>query len=150
MVYAIKHFRHYLYGIPFTIRTDYNALKRLQSFKQPQDQVARWLEMLAGYDYKIEHHPEKKHQNADALSRNPLPVAVPDQAVETNAVDSSEQAWLQSWTAAELQSKQEADPNLRQIQMYCSRNGTGPPNQHNKKCRVLVKLPRAYGRSGTG
>ena len=105
MVYAIKHFRHYLYRRPFTVRTDHNALKWLQSFKEPEGQVARWLGTLAGYDYKIEHRPGKKHQNVDALSRNPLPVAVPDQAVETNAVDSNDQAWLQSWTAAELQSK---------------------------------------------
>ena len=66
------------------------------------------------YDYKIEHHPGKNHQNASALSRNPLPVAVPDQAVETNAVGSSDQAWLHSWTAAKLQSKQEQDPNSGQ------------------------------------
>ena len=128
MVYAIKHFRHYLYGRPFTIRTDHNALKWLQSFKEPQGHVARWLEMLARYDYKIEHHPGKKHQNANALSRNPQPVAVPDQAVETNAVDSIERAWLQSWTAAELQSKQEADPNPRQILLW-KRNGTAQPAQ---------------------
>ena len=126
MVYAIKHFCHYLYGRPFTVRTDHNALKWLQSFKEPEGQVARWLETLAWYDYKIEHRPGKKHQNADALSRNPLPVAVPDQAVETNAVDSSDQAWLQSWTAAELQSKQEADPNLRQILLW-KQNRTAQP-----------------------
>ena len=126
MVYAIKHFRHYLYGRPFTVRTDHNALKWLQSFKEPEGQVARWLETLAQYDYKIEHRPGKKHQNADALSRNPLPVAVPDHAVETNAVDSSDQAWLQSWTAAELQSKQEADPNLRQILLW-KQNRTAQP-----------------------
>ena len=68
MVYAIKHFRHYLYGRSFTVRTDHNALKWLQSFKEPEGQVARWLETLARYDYKIEHRPGKKHQNADALS----------------------------------------------------------------------------------
>ena len=115
MVYAIKHFRHYLYGRPFTVRTDHNALKWLQSFKEPEGQVARWLETLAQDDYKIEHRPGKRHQNADALSRNPLPVAVPVQEVATNAVCSSDQAWLQSWTAAELQSKQPEYPNLRQI-----------------------------------
>ena len=128
MVYAIKHFRHYLYGRPFTVRTDHNALKWLQSFKEPEGQVARWLGTLAQYDYQIEHRPGKRHQNADALSRNPLPVAVPDQAVATNAVDSSDQAWLQSWTAAELQSKQEADPNLRQILLW-KRNQTAQPAQ---------------------
>ena len=58
MVYAIKHFRHYLYGRPFTVRTDHNALRWLQSFKEPEGQVARWLETLAQYDYKIEHRPE--------------------------------------------------------------------------------------------
>ena len=126
MVYAIKHLRHYLYGRPFTVRTDHNALKWLQSFKEPEGQVARWLETLAQYDYKIEHRPGKKHQNADALSRNPLPVAVPDQAVETNAVDSSNRVWLQSWTAAELQSKQEADPNLRQILLWKRRQAAQP------------------------
>ena len=84
--------------------------------------------MLARYDYKIEHRPGKKQQNADVLSRNPLPVAEPDQAVETNAVDSSDQAWLQSWTAAKLQSKQEADPNLRQILLW-KRNQTAQPAQ---------------------
>ena len=126
MVYAIKHFGHYLYGRPFTVRTDHNALKWLQSFKEPQGQVGRWLEMLARYDYTIEHRPGKKHQNADALSRNPLPVAVPDPAVETNAVDSSDRAWLQNWTAAELQSKQEADPNLKQILLWKWDRATQP------------------------
>ena len=120
MVYAIKHFRHYLYGRPFTVRTDHNALKWLQSFKDPEGQVARWLETLAQYDYKIEHRPGKKHQNADALSRNPLPVPVTDQVVETNAVDSGNQTWLQGWTAADMKSKQEADPNLQHdVEDWC-------------------------------
>ena len=129
MVYAIKHFRHYLYGRPFTVRTDHNALKWLQSFKEPEGQVAIWLETLAQYDYKIEHRPGKRHQNADALSRNPLPVAVPVQEVATNAVGSSDQAWLQSWTAAELQSKQAADPNLRQILVWKQNQTTQPAPQ---------------------
>lgn len=118
MVYAIKHFRHYLYGRPFTVRTGHNALKWLQSFKEPEGQVARWLEMLGQYNYQIEHRPEKKHQNVDALSRNPLPVPVTDQVIETNAVDSGKQAWLQGWTAADMQSKQEADPNLKQMLLW--------------------------------
>ena len=71
MVYVIKHFRHYLYGRPFKVRTDHNALKSYQSFKEPEGQVARWLEALALYGYTIVHRPGKKHQNADALSRNP-------------------------------------------------------------------------------
>ena len=43
MVYAIKHFSHYLYRRPFTVRTDHNALEWLQSFKHPEGQIARYL-----------------------------------------------------------------------------------------------------------
>jgi len=79
MVYVIKHFHHCLCGRPFTVRTEHNAMKWLQSFKEPEGQVARWLEMLSQYNYRIEHSPGKKHQKTDALSRNPLPVPVRDQ-----------------------------------------------------------------------
>ena len=41
IVYAITHFRHYLYGRLFAVRTDHNAFKWLQSFKGPEGQVAR-------------------------------------------------------------------------------------------------------------
>ena len=104
MVYAIKHFSHYLYGRPFTVRTDHNALKWLQSFKEPDGQVAKWLETLA---------PE-----CQCTIKEPSAVAVPVQEAATNAVCSSDQAWLQSWTPAELQSKQAEYPNLRQILLW--------------------------------
>ena len=41
------------------------------SFKEPTDQMARWLEILSQYDFKIEHRAGKQHMNADALSRIP-------------------------------------------------------------------------------
>ena len=129
MVYAIKHFRHYLYGRPFTVRTDHNALKWLQSFKEPEGQVARWLETLSQYDYKIEHRPGRKHQNADALSRNPLPVPETDQMIQTNAVDSGDSAWLQGCSAAELQTRQEADPNLNQVLLWKKNQAAQPAHQ---------------------
>ena len=47
----------------------------------------------------------------------------------TNAVSSSDQAWLQSWTAAELQSKQAADPNLRQTLLWKQNQTTQPAPQ---------------------
>ncbi len=34
--------------------------------------IARWIVKLQQYDFEIEHRHEKKHQNADALSRLPL------------------------------------------------------------------------------
>ena len=102
-------------------------------------QPARWLETLAQYNDRIEHHSGKKHQNADALSRNPLPVAVPDQVPETNAVDTSDRAWLQGWTAPDLQSEQEADPNLRQILLWRQNQAAQPAQQEVKGASQATK-----------
>ena len=66
-----RQYRHYLLGKPFKIRTDHGSLTWLLNFKEPQGQLARWLEELGQYDMKVEHRPGRKHQNADALSRIP-------------------------------------------------------------------------------
>uniref|UniRef100_A0A1X7TQZ1 Integrase catalytic domain-containing protein n=1 Tax=Amphimedon queenslandica TaxID=400682 RepID=A0A1X7TQZ1_AMPQE len=58
----------------FKLRTDHNSLKWLQSFKQPEGQLARWLEKISEYSFTVEHHPGRKHGNADTLSRK-LPVS---------------------------------------------------------------------------
>ena len=69
LVWAAQHFRPYLYGRNFTLRTDHHCLQWLHNFKEPEGQVARWLELLAEYDYSVLHRQGKQHTNADALSR---------------------------------------------------------------------------------
>ena len=73
MVLSARHFKYYLCGRPIGIRTDrhHSALQWLMTFKEPEGQVARWLEELQEYDFKIEHRPGARHSNADALSRRP-------------------------------------------------------------------------------
>ena len=71
VVHFLKHYRHYLYGQEFNVRTDHGALRWLMGFKDPQGQVARWLEVLGTYNFSIEHRAGLKHNNADALSRGP-------------------------------------------------------------------------------
>ena len=71
VVYHVKHFRCYLYGRHFTIRTDHGSLRWLHRFKEPEGQLARWLDVLAEYDYTIVCRPGVQHRNADALSRRP-------------------------------------------------------------------------------
>lgn len=53
VLHFVQHFRPYLLGRPFEIRTDHNALIWLNSFKDPSAQVARWLETLADFDYIV-------------------------------------------------------------------------------------------------
>ena len=71
VVKAVKHFHVYLYGRKFLLRTDHAALRWLLGFRQPEGQVARWIESLQQYDFTVEHRPGAKHGNADALSRRP-------------------------------------------------------------------------------
>lgn len=52
VVFAFKRFRHYLYGHKVFVRTDHSALKWVLNFKDPQGQVARWIEVLDTYEWK--------------------------------------------------------------------------------------------------
>ena len=69
VVKSIKLFRPYLYGRRFRLQTDHASLRWLCRRTEPLDQVARWLELLAEFQYTIEHRAGKNHGNADGLSR---------------------------------------------------------------------------------
>ena len=71
VVYFLQHFCQYLLSAHFTLRTDHGALMWLQKFKEPEGQLARWLEKLQEYNFTIIHRPGHKHSNADSLSCYP-------------------------------------------------------------------------------
>ena len=73
LVKAVHHFHHYLYGRQFMVRTDHSALEWLIKFRTPEGQIARWLQKLQDYDFKVLHRAGRKHGNADAMSRRPCP-----------------------------------------------------------------------------
>jgi len=64
VVKAVKHFRPYLYGRTFCLRTDHASLIWLCERVEPSSQVTRWLEILAEFFYWIEHRAGRKHGNA--------------------------------------------------------------------------------------
>ncbi|KAK3750995.1 hypothetical protein QZH41_007605 [Actinostola sp. cb2023] len=67
----VKHHRHYLQGTKFHIRTDHAPLRSILKAKEPEGQLARWIEYLSTFEFDIHHREGKKHQNADSLSRRP-------------------------------------------------------------------------------
>jgi hypothetical protein len=69
LVTFLNHFRFYLLGRFFIVRTDHNSLIWLMRFKNLEGQLARWLEAIAQFDFQILHRPGKLHGNADGLSR---------------------------------------------------------------------------------
>ena len=71
LVHFVKHYRHYLLGKQFKIRTDHNSLRWLMKTKNPEGQMARWIDALSSYQFDVEHRPGRKHSNANDLSRIP-------------------------------------------------------------------------------
>ncbi|KAM0729433.1 Retrovirus-related Pol polyprotein from transposon 297 [Formica fusca] len=70
IVWAVKHFRPYLYGTKFTIVTDHKSLVWLFNVTDPGSRLIRWRLKLEEYDYEIIHKAGTANRNADALSRH--------------------------------------------------------------------------------
>ncbi|GJV30364.1 putative reverse transcriptase domain-containing protein [Tanacetum coccineum] len=69
VVFALKIWRHYLYGTKCTVFTDHKSLQHILNQKELNMRQRHWLELLSDYDYEIRYHPGKANVIADALSR---------------------------------------------------------------------------------
>ncbi|GJV51413.1 putative reverse transcriptase domain-containing protein [Tanacetum coccineum] len=69
VVFALKIWRHYLYGESCDIFTDHKSLKYIFTQRELNMRQRRWLELLKDYDTNIQYHPGKANVVADALSR---------------------------------------------------------------------------------
>ena len=69
VVFALKIWRHYLYGESCEIFTDHKSLKYFFTQKELNMRQQRLLELVKDYDCSINYHPSKANVVADALSR---------------------------------------------------------------------------------
>ncbi|KAA3674184.1 uncharacterized protein DEA37_0001986 [Paragonimus westermani] len=90
LIHFLRHFRPYLLGKPFKVRTDHQSLQWLRNFRDPEGQVARWQERLQEYDFVCEYRRGLRHGNADALSR----VTVPSE-VNTTLLYDADTVWAE-------------------------------------------------------
>nr|GFA08962.1 putative reverse transcriptase domain-containing protein [Tanacetum cinerariifolium] len=60
VVFALKIWRHYLYGTKYTVFTDHKSLQHILDQKELNMRQRRWLELLSDYDYDILYHPGKQ------------------------------------------------------------------------------------------
>jgi hypothetical protein len=70
------HFRCYLYGKKFLIRTDHAALKYLHTFADINSRLMRWSLRLAEFEFELQHRAGTKIKHIDDLSRRVQSVTV--------------------------------------------------------------------------
>ena len=92
IVHAIDVFKPYLYGSKFTVFTDHRPLEWLMSKNEPSGRLARWALKIQEFNIEIGYRAGKHNQNADTLSRIPLPLVA---TVTFNKEDSN-------WTKDQL------------------------------------------------
>ena len=111
-----NHFLQYLLGRQFLLRTDHHSLTWLTYFKNPEGQLARWLEKLSEYSFEVVHRSGHKHNNADSLSSYPhkdttVIAAVPDSPLS-----------LFSYSSSDIRDFQLQDTDIEPVQRAKERN----------------------------
>ena len=69
LVKAVRHWRPYIWGRQFLVRTDHYSLKYLLDQRLTTIPQHTWVSKLFGYDFMVEYKPGKLNGAADALSR---------------------------------------------------------------------------------
>ena len=139
VVWAVKHFRYYLYAHHCTVFTDHEALKSLLNTPQPSGKLARWGMALQELDLKLEYRPGKANGRADALSRYPVCLLATDcvktetAAVVANVEGSRTDA--ESGEEETLSDRQHTDKQLEPILDYYEK---GELPQEEKDARELI------------
>jgi hypothetical protein len=72
IIFALKIWRHHLYGVQFDLFSDHKSLKYLFDQKDLNMRQRRWMEYLKDFDFNLNYHPGKANVVADALSRKAL------------------------------------------------------------------------------
>ncbi|GBM01726.1 Retrovirus-related Pol polyprotein from transposon 297 [Araneus ventricosus] len=118
-----QHFHHYLYGQKLLLRTVHVSLRWLLNFKEPEGQIARWIQRLQEYDFEIQHRKGTSRGNADALPRRPCREsckhcsnAEKKFGIETDtSVKVLTTTFVDAWSSCEIQKAQLEDPAIRPI-----------------------------------
>ncbi|GAU30442.1 hypothetical protein TSUD_392550 [Trifolium subterraneum] len=72
IIFALKIWRHHLYGVQFALYSDHKSLRYLFDQKELNMRQRRWMEYLKDFEFELNYHPGKANVVADALSRKAL------------------------------------------------------------------------------
>ncbi|XP_021729742.1 uncharacterized protein LOC110696697 [Chenopodium quinoa] len=68
IIFALKIWRHYVYGVKCRIYTDHKSLKYIFTQRDLNSCQRRWLEFATDYDLDIQYHEGKTYEVGDTLS----------------------------------------------------------------------------------
>ena len=113
-VVMCTHFRSYLRGSQFTLRTDHSSLHWLQKFKNEDRMLARSYLLLGQFSVTFEYRLGSQHANADGMSRQCGQCRRPDclvSAADLPATDVETQSLLmdQPFASSEMGDSMDAD-----------------------------------------
>ena len=69
VVFALKQWRHYLYGVKCEVYADHRSLQYVFTQRDLNLRQRRWMELLKDYDITILYNPGKANVVTNALSR---------------------------------------------------------------------------------
>uniref|UniRef100_A0A5S6Q6P2 RNA-directed DNA polymerase n=1 Tax=Trichuris muris TaxID=70415 RepID=A0A5S6Q6P2_TRIMR len=130
VVTFVDYFRPYLQNRRFTLRTDHEALRWLQTSGNTDGQWARWQERLQQFDFVIMHRPGKQHLNADALSRIPcLQCGRKGEPITQRLFQAIGTVFMRQSDKAETRKRQLNDPYLRPFLLEKEKGNAACPGE---------------------
>nr|GEY92415.1 retrotransposon protein, putative, Ty3-gypsy subclass [Tanacetum cinerariifolium] len=69
VVFALKIWRHYLFGTKSVIYTNHKSLQHIFSPKELNMRQRRWIKLFSDYDCKVRYYPGKTNVVAESLSK---------------------------------------------------------------------------------
>lgn len=120
IIFALKQFHKYIYGIRFTLYTDAEALREIFSPEKGTSLVAcsrlqRWAVTLSMYDYELKYKPAAKMANVDALLRLPMTLLGNREIDKVSSLDFKDNEII---TSKKVRDALEKDQILKKVYMY--------------------------------
>ena len=142
VVWALEHFKYYLYGSHFTLQTDHqallSALKENRGNKTYQSRLTRWVDRLLPFHFSVERIPGKNMGFADYLSRNTSSDAPPPSDKDKNFVNNTIEEIKHALLRANIAPNGATNKNTAQNQAY---DLTSTKHAHSNETTAFRQLP---------